>query len=145
MVLGACKGHKQKGGPKGYGNTTFNGRKIPLHRKVYCTAYNISPESIAGLVVRHKCDNPRCINPEHLELGTVKDNVHDCITRGRARRGVSKGEQNGYSKLTAQQVDYIRKTYRWYSREHGTPAIAASLGVSVSAVHDVLKAKTWRL
>lgn len=145
MVLGACKEHKQKGEPKGYGNTTFSGRKIPLHRKVYCTAHNISPESIAGLVVRHKCDNPRCINPEHLELGTVKDNVHDCITRGRAKRGVSKGEQNGYSKLTTQQVNYIRETYRRYSREHGIPAIAARLGVSTSAVHDVLKAKTWRL
>jgi predicted DNA binding protein len=54
-------------------------------------------------------------------------------------------KQNGYSKLTTQQVNYIRETYRRYSRAHGIPAIAAQLGVSTSAVHDVLKAKTWRL
>lgn len=144
MGLSACIEHKQKGSNGGYGNTTFNGRKIPLHRKVYCVANEVSPESISGLVVRHKCDNPRCINPEHLELGTVKDNVQDCINRGRAKRGVSKGELNGYSKLTEQQVSYIRDTYKRYSRECGIPAIASKLGVSTSAVHDVLKSKTWR-
>lgn len=144
MGLSACIEPKQKGSNGGYGNTTFNGRKIPLHRKVYCVANELSPESISGLVVRHKCDNPRCINPEHLELGTVKDNVQDCIDRGRAKREVSKGELNGYSKLTEQQVSYIRNTYKRYSRECGIPAIASKLGVSTSTVHDVLKYKTWR-
>ena len=145
MVLGECVEHNQKGGPKGYGNTTLNGRKIPLHRKVYCESVGLTPDSIQGLVVRHKCDNPRCINPEHLELGTVKDNVHDCITRGRARRGVSKGEANGCSVLTRQQVQDIRREYRRYSRTHGTTQLAKQYGVSFQNIHQIISNKSWEV
>ena len=145
MGLSACIEHKQKGSNGGYGNTTFNGRKIPLHRKVYCVANEVSPESISGLVVRHRCDNPRCINPEHLELGTVKDNVHDCISRGRARRGVSKGEANGCAVLTAQQVQTIREKYQRYSRTNGTPQLAKRYGVSHQTIHQIVTYNSWEV
>lgn len=57
-----------------------NGRTHLLHRWIYELMFGpIDP----GLVVRHKCDNGECINPEHMELGTQKENVHDMIARGR--------------------------------------------------------------
>lgn len=143
-MLSECTEHKQKGGGKGYGNTTYLGKKIPLHRKVYCTANSVDPYTIKGLVVRHKCDNPRCINPEHLELGTVQDNINDCIERGRARRGVCKGVDNGQSKLTDEQVRFIRDNYVRGSRDFGIPALARRFHVGNSTVFSALKHLNWK-
>lgn len=65
----------------GYGFMKFGGRRRQIHRVVYekCHGTQIPAE----LVCRHKCDNPGCVNPLHLEVGTQKDNIHDCINRGR--------------------------------------------------------------
>lgn len=61
-----------------------------------------------GMIVRHKCDNPPCVNPAHLELGTHADNVRDKIARGRSNTGpVVKGSFNGQSKLTEEIVEQI--------------------------------------
>lgn len=57
-----------------------------------------------GLVVRHKCDNRMCINPEHLESGTIMDNVHDAVERGRN----SRGSKNGHAMLNEDQVEKIK-------------------------------------
>jgi hypothetical protein len=62
-----------------------------------------------GYLVRHKCDNGICVNIEHLELGTHKDNVNDMIQRGRAKHSNKKGENVGQSKLKVQQVLEIRE------------------------------------
>ena len=56
--------------------------QILLHRLIYKSYYGEIPN---GMVVRHKCDNPSCINPLHLELGTRGDNAHDCKVRGRGK------------------------------------------------------------
>lgn len=60
-----------------------------------------------GLLICHKCDNPLCVNPDHLFLGTDQDNTLDCMSKG--RYVVMKGESNGVSKLTEAQVREIRK------------------------------------
>lgn len=92
----SCKDHGQvgkvvtnrKGFTGGYGYTkrAWGGkpkRTIKLHRAVYCDYHKLSPDDIAGLAVRHTCDNPRCINPEHLILGTQQENIQDMMERGR--------------------------------------------------------------
>lgn len=66
--------------PKGYGQIWYEGRQRWAHQAVYMATYGPIPE---GLVIRHRCDNNRCINPNHLELGTVRDNNLDRLRRGR--------------------------------------------------------------
>lgn len=64
----------------GYGRFKIAGRQLGAHKVSYVLHNSDVPK---GLVVMHTCDNPGCINPNHLRLGTVKDNVHDCIQKGR--------------------------------------------------------------
>jgi hypothetical protein len=63
-----------------YGNLSFRGRYQPAHRVAYELTNGAIPE---GLVVMHSCDNPPCINPEHLSLGTIADNNADRDRKGR--------------------------------------------------------------
>ena len=64
----------------GYGRVIFMTSKVKAHRVSYEMRYGPIPD---GLLVRHKCDNPNCVNPNHLELGTQKDNANDMSKRGR--------------------------------------------------------------
>lgn len=64
----------------GYGRMTYEGRLQVAHRLAYRTFVGEIPD---GLYVLHKCDNPACINPEHLWLGTYSDNMRDCWAKGR--------------------------------------------------------------
>lgn len=73
------KGSRTRGG---YGHASREGKSVRAHRVAYQLAKGLIP---AGLVVRHKCDNPPCCNPAHLELGTHKQNKDDSIQRGRSR------------------------------------------------------------
>lgn len=71
------------GGP-GYPQLRFRGRTIAGHRLSYAIANGPIPE---GLCVLHSCDNPRCVNPEHLHLGTRADNAREASERGLLRSG----------------------------------------------------------
>jgi len=64
----------------GYGRMRFNGKKELSHRVSYTVFVEPIPD---GLLVLHTCDNPRCVNPEHLFLGTDKDNFEDAVAKGR--------------------------------------------------------------
>jgi hypothetical protein len=86
----------------GYYFLTYNYQRKTLHRHVYEEMFGEIP---IGLVVRHKCDNRGCINPEHLELGTYKDNSQDMVSRGRSL----KGEKHPASKLSDDDIREIRK------------------------------------
>src|SRR5699024_1829841 len=85
----------------GYPRIMKNGKHYNMHRYLYMKHYGKIPK---GLVVRHKCDVPGCINIEHLELGTYKDNSQDMIQRNRHHYG----EINKSSKLTEEDVLEIR-------------------------------------
>ena len=89
----------------GYGCINF-GKEGRAHRLAWVLAGNTIP---AGMIVCHHCDNPPCMNPDHLFIGTDADNTHDSMKKGRFHK--AKGEKNGLSKLTADQVRYIRETY----------------------------------
>lgn len=70
-------------GGDGYGTVMISGKHLRTHRAVYHYLIGNIPE---GLYVLHKCDNPKCINPDHLFLGTGKDNAIDMVNKGRAIR-----------------------------------------------------------
>lgn len=68
--------------PFGYGLVRVNGKTVTAARRIYEVEVGPIPE---GQVVRHRCDNPPCCNPAHLELGSVADNNRDTVARGRRR------------------------------------------------------------
>ena len=98
--------------PFGYPMITINNKSIPIYRYIY-EKYN--GEIPKGLEIRHKCDNPSCINPKHLEIGTHKDNMNDMVLRKRAKNGFITGncekkfgEESINHKLTEKQVLEIK-------------------------------------
>lgn len=101
----------------------------------------------AGLHVLHRCDNPRCVNPAHLWLGTNADNVRDRCAKGRTRAGRAtlerraKGETHGRVKLREADVLAIRE-----ASANGTEnkALAERYCVSRAAITLIVKRKNWR-
>lgn len=94
----------------------FDGRQIP-----------------DGHIVRHKCDNRRCVNPAHLETGTARDNAQDAVDRGRN----SRGEKHGCAKLTEADVRNIRDAEGSYA------AIARQFGIARPTAARIKKRLAW--
>jgi DNA-binding transcriptional regulator YiaG len=108
------------------------------HRVSYALANGLQMVAIRGLVVRHDCDNPACINPEHLSLGTQADNIADAIARGRARHRTPEGTEHHAAKLTDEVVRAIRQS------TDSARVAAERFGVSRGTVKDVRRRRTWR-
>ena len=89
----------------GYGYFKLNGKMISSHRLMWLFLNGKIPKNIC---ICHTCDNPGCVNPKHLWLGTRKDNMIDMANKGRMN---TKGEINGRSKLNVEKVIKIRKLY----------------------------------
>jgi hypothetical protein len=128
---------------KGYGmlRVGTERKKVRAHRWAYCVHNKCTLASIEGLSVRHSCDNPPCVNPEHLLLGSHLDNMRDKKERGRAPG--AKGEANATAKLTAAQVREIRTTCVKRSKEFSAAALARKFGVTKSLVCMILAGKGW--
>lgn len=88
----------------GHVHIGYQRKPVLVHRLVWSLANGPIPD---GLVVRHSCDNPPCINIDHLLLGTVADNNRDRDERG--RHVALRGEDNGHHRWTAEQVLEIRR------------------------------------
>lgn len=88
--------------------------------------------------VLHSCDNPRCVNPQHLFLGSKVDNMRDRDAKGRQARG----EVAGNVKLTSREVRAIRLLYA--TREWSQEALGALFGVRQAAVSSVVRHDTWK-
>jgi lambda repressor-like predicted transcriptional regulator len=91
-----------------------------------------------GLMVRHRCDNPPCVRPLHLELGTAGDNMRDMYERGRAMVG----ERHGQSKLCDEDVRNMRAEYA--SEGTAMCELARRFGVTDMTIRDVLLGRSWR-
>lgn len=116
---------------EGYGRIMVARVKYMAHRLSYSLNNGPIPD---GYVVRHKCDNPSCINPEHLEVGTQADNIADKVSRGRQARGSGAGR----AILTEESVREIRSSPLKVSE------LSTLYGVSVVSIRNVLRRKTWQ-
>lgn len=130
-----CIIHEGKKTPFGHG---YIGRLF-AHRVVWAQHNGTIPK---GMCIRHTCDNPSCINPEHLVLGTKKQNSEDMVKRGRCK--APKGEASGNAKLTNEAVEYIRKKYVPRHRLFGTRGLARQLGVAHTVIGKAISGRTWK-
>lgn len=119
-----------------YGKFSLRNKTVLAHR----ASWMIFRGRIPGTrIVRHKCDNATCVNPDHLALGSHKDNTQDMIVRGRDLRcrDSRRGERSNFAKLTVDDIRAIRLDVR-PQRE-----IAAEYGVCQSAVSLIKQRRNW--
>lgn len=123
----------------GYGTLLMGNRphRWPglAHRLSWWLANGAPPAD--GVVIRHRCDNPPCVNPDHLEAGTQSQNCRDMVERGRSLFG----QRNHKAKLTDEQaLEVIARR-----RDGETMAsIAADLGVDTSLVGHIQHGRAWK-
>lgn len=123
-------------GKDGYGRISIFTKLTLAHRFSYELHYGPIPN---GLDILHACDNPSCVNPDHLTPGTHQANMQDMVKRG--RHIAHRGEQNNTSKLTQSQVDEIRK--RYMSANVTQVQLAKDYGVTQAAIWYILKGRNW--
>ena len=135
----------------GYGQLRHD-KKLYLAPRL---SYEMQHGKIAdGLHVLHQCDTPACVRPDHLFLGTNRDNIRDRMSKGRTRPACGKlngrhtcpensarGERSGSAKMTEARVSVIREEYAGGSL---CSEIARLFGVHYSTIECIIKRKTWK-
>lgn len=136
-------------GTRGYGQFQVDGKPVKAHRYSWKQFYGDIPE---GLLVCHKCDVRHCVNPNHLFLGTHKDNTQDMVAKGRYlggfKTGYTKGKKHWNVKLTEEKVAEIRRIYQkgkaYQRNEFSQYALAEKYGVSRSAIDKIVNNLSWK-
>lgn len=118
---------------KGYGEFNAPGFRL-AHRFSYISQYGPIPD---GMLVCHKCDNPACVNPDHLFVGTPKNNSEDMTSKGRQ----SCGEAHPDSVLTASQVAEIRQRS---AQDEPQILLAKEFGVSKATISSIVNHHRWK-
>ena len=121
--------------PGGYGQIRYDRRIQKSHRVSWKINCGDIPE---GLCVLHKCDNPSCVNPNHLWLGTYQDNSTDMVNKERQ----SKGENLPQSKITQVYADCIRTAYA--NGDATYRQLAKEFNISRSTIWYIVTNQTWR-
>jgi len=122
----------------GYGIIGKGGGRAAGVDKAHRVSYRLYCGDPTGSNVLHKCDNPYCVNPAHLFLGSLSDNMRDCVAKGRNFIPDNRGERATWAKLTYEAVAHIRK------RELTGPQYARLYGCSKSAIYEIWRGKNWR-
>ena len=120
---------------RGYGEIISNNRKYLAHRASYEAFVGQIPK---GMYVCHACDNVACVNPNHLFLGTQKQNLQDMKTKGRSTRG----EKNAMSKLTENDVRTIKKFF-FTKEDVADKEIAKLYNVCRQTINSIRNGRKW--
>jgi hypothetical protein len=119
--------------PQGYCSIK---RKDGVQLRAHRLAYELVSGTIpAGVFVCHRCDNPRCVRPSHLFLGSHLDNMADMVSKGRAARMI--GSRNGCAKLRSIDVEVIRQNTGRYQD------LARRFSVSASTIGLIKRRERW--
>lgn len=124
----------------GYGTVRIpRGTNVGAHTIAYRLAHG---DDLRGLWVLHRCDNRKCVRPDHLFLGTATDNNRDRQAKGRGNS--PKGARHYAAKLTDEQVREIRRRYRRFVSALGMQTrLAAEFGVSRATIDMVARGQRW--
>lgn len=124
----------------GYGQFTVSSpKKSPAHRYSWVLENGPIPE---GLYVLHRCDNPICVKPAHLFLGTQQDNMDDMVKKGRQSTLSSPGAMNPHSKLSWEQVQSIRREY--IPKIITMKMLGRKYGVALGTINCILHERNWK-
>ncbi len=134
VELGPCWTWTGPSSKHGYGRINANRRWTWAHRVSWELATGAAP---GALDVCHRCDNPPCVRPSHLFLGTARDNAADMVAKGRNKHG----EKAPNARLTAEMVIDIRSRP---TSEQECKRLAALYGLGVSTVRNAAKGRSWR-
>jgi hypothetical protein len=121
--------------PSGYGGLTMDGAVLYAHRVSYEWAHGPIPD---GMFVCHRCDNPRCVRPDHLFAAAQLENMRDMHRKGRGQAG----EKHSSAKLAREQVEAIRVRYAAGGTSH--TKLAKEYGVSPITIGEILRHEIWR-
>ena len=126
--------------PSGYGRIGIGQQRDTdyAHRVSWRLHFGEIPD---GLYVCHRCDNPPCVNPAHLFLGTHAENMRDAQVKGRVRNNPRRGESNGWAKLTDATV---RDARRLWASGTSMRSLAKRYGVTFRTMDDAVKGLSWR-
>lgn len=119
---------------KGYGILYFKGKKFGAHRWIYSHTHQAFNIHNTSQHICHRCDNPGCVNPDHLFLGTHQDNMQDKKNKGRT----AKGKQNGRALLNAFDILAIRKSNDTLQQ------LGDQYGVHWTTIHQIKKRLIWK-
>ena len=125
---------------KGYGQIKLDGVQTLAHRVSWQLFKGNIPEKMC---VCHKCDNPSCVNPVHLFLGTTKDNMQDMIQKGRSNYcggAHTYGEKNVSAKITSNDVLIIRELATHFTQSK----IAKKFRISQMQISRIVRGKHWQ-
>lgn len=120
----------------GYGMLSVGGKMIGAHRFSYEYFVGLIPE---GLDCLHRCDNPTCVNPGHLFVGTHKENMDDCHQKGRRR--ALKGEEHHNARLSEKDVKKIRELY---PRVLSFVVLSSRFKVTPEQISNVVHRRAWQ-
>jgi len=120
----------------GYGYICVNGKTIGAHRFSYLIHYGKIPHK---MFVCHSCDNPSCVNPKHLFLGSHKDNMQDMVKKNRG--SLKKGAHRPIAKLTETEVKEIFNL----SGDLSQRELAKKFSVSQGLISNILNHKSWKI
>lgn len=130
VTINGCwewQGAKNK---KGYGSVSVGGVVVLAHR----LSYRVHFGPLGDNLVCHRCDNPKCVNPAHLFLGTASDNVRDMRRKGRE-------PENPTRKISAADARSMREKYAVGT--HGATKLAKEYGLAREYVHAILRGDYW--
>lgn len=123
----------------GYGRIQITRNGVGRSHRAHRIAYLLTHGHLdRNKLVCHTCDDPMCVNPGHLFLGTEKDNMRDKMRKGRHRAGV--GVKNGNARLCPRSVRWIR---RMVAAGHLRAEVGQTLGVSRQCIDDIVNRRNW--
>lgn len=125
--------------PHGYGQFAYHGTMVRSHRVIWELTHGPIPRGKGhhGMCVLHSCDNPPCVNPGHLFLGTMGDNIRDRDAKGRQRTLRGWAHPRPMAKLTPKAVRDIRSSS---APQH---ELATRYGVSATTICQVISRRVW--